>query len=409
MSLERPEERQRKRCRSPEVNITKGSLGKKRSKSFSPTRPVEKELEFDYRMDSKNRLHVNFPRTGRVHVFNRAGKFHSSTIETHANDLFKVVGTDIKAQNKHAVSITCDNGPDWSHKSPLTQLYMGRLWRDLDLDYLVLVSYAPGHSAENMIEHAWAPLGKFLVGVTLPAALPGEDLPPCRQSGLSSDAKEKKEAKVLDNAIDQLNRLWNDRNFHGHKITSTKVPCLEHHSTNQYNDYQTVKGFFNAGIKARAENEDYRLICQEYKFLMQHCKKSTYRLEFVKCKADFCMHCRSHPVRAVSLMALLQKFENKLVSPTRSPTHPGSFATFLEVAFSPLIIKTSDLDEELPSLKSRGLNNRCFEKGCHYIFSSDADAKRHQRLVHGETPSSTRKSGSAGSVGSNAKKQKTVH
>ena len=109
--------------------------------------------------------------------------------------------------NKHAVSITCDNGPDWSHKSPLTQMYMGRIWRDLNLDYLVLVSYAPGHSADNMIEHEWAPLGKFLVGVTLPATLPGDNLPPCRQSGLTSDIKEKKEAKVLDNAIDQLNSL----------------------------------------------------------------------------------------------------------------------------------------------------------------------------------------------------------
>ena len=405
MRLERSEERHRERCRSPQArtaNVTQERH--QRSRSLSPSGLIRKDAEFDYRVDTNNRLHVNFPRTGSVHVFNRASKFHAATVKTHANDLFKVLTGDIKEKSKYAVSITCDNGPDWSHKSPLTQLYMGRIWRDHDLDYLVLVSYAPGHSAENMIEHAWAPLGRYLVGVTLSAKLPGEDLPPCRQSGLTQEEKKSKEARVLDSAIDQLNSVWSNRTFHGHPVTSAKIPCLENPASKTYDDYTTVKGFFEAGVRVRAENPAYRNIGMEYKFMMQHCIKSTYRLEFIKCQAPSCFHCRSHPVRAVSLLSLLRKFGSKLFSPTRSLTHPSSFETFLELAFSPLISERSELDEELPSLKSRGLNTRCHEPGCYYIIASEADAKRHKLLVHDSSTGLKKKQSKTTCI--KAKKQK---
>lgn len=394
MRLERPVNTHPIRSKSPQEKSLVGmkTVIPRRSRSASPERNMKCNSE-DYRYDTHNRLHVNYPRTGRLHVFNRAMKFHSSTVETHANDLMKVLSFDINAEKKYAVSIACDNGPDWSFKSPLTQTYMGRIWRDLNLDYLVLVSYAPGHSAENMIEHAWAPLGKFLVGVTLPATLPGENVPPCRQSGLTRLEKEIKEAKVLDKAIDHLNEFWSNRTYHGYTIASSKVPCYEETASKKYNDYQIVKGFFDAGIKARAENEAFRNVNDEYKLLVQHCIKSTYRLEFIKCQVMSCQHCGTRPIHAMSMMAFLRKFGSRMFSPTPSVSIPGSFSTFLELSFSQLSQRRSDLDENCPSIKSKGpyQDTKCNSQGCNYIFSSAADAKRHQTLIYGHNSTSTKK------------------
>ena len=94
-----------------------------------------------------------------------------------------------------------------------------------------------------MVECAWAHFGIILVGVTLLAKHPREVLPSLE------------------------------------KTTSTKEPGLEHHSSKAYNDYQT--GGFDAGIKARAENNDYIQMSQVYKFLIHHCRKSTSRLDLL--------------------------------------------------------------------------------------------------------------------------------
>ena len=54
-------------------------------------------------------------------------------------------------------------------KSLLTFIYMGRMFRDEDLDGLVLTSYCAGLSAYNPIEHFWAHLSKQLSGAVLDA------------------------------------------------------------------------------------------------------------------------------------------------------------------------------------------------------------------------------------------------
>lgn len=379
MRLHRSDNRLPIRSKSPEERVR--PMGTTiRARSLSPVQRNKCEVN-SYRYDSHNRLHVNFPKTGPVHVFNRAMKFHTSTIETHANDLTEILLYDVNKENKTAVSITCDNGPDWNFKSPLTHLYMGRLWRDIGLDYLVLVSFAPGHSAENMIEHAWAPLCKYLAGVTLPASLPGEDKPPCKQRGITIKERERKEAEVLDLAIEKLNMFW-DKKFDGHPINSKKVACLEEAKSKKYNDYGTVKKFFDSGVKKQSEHEEFKQIGKEYKFLMQHCRKTTNCLEFIKCRSAACVHCQHHPVQARSLMNLLNKHGGNMFSPTPSSSVPDSYNTFLELAFSPLCNKICYLDEECPSVNEKeGEDVKC-QQGCNYIFSSAADAKRHKTLIH---------------------------
>ena len=140
-----------------------------------------------YTTDKLGRSRVNWPRSGTLYVYNRASAFQSSTLEAHANDLFKILSNEAVREDKGAAFIIADGGPDWSVKSQHVLISHGRLWRDLDFDYYTVLNYAPGDSRLNPIEHKWAPLSALLTSVTLPITIPGEDLPPCMQSNLSSE------------------------------------------------------------------------------------------------------------------------------------------------------------------------------------------------------------------------------
>jgi hypothetical protein len=69
--------------------------------------------------------------------------------------LRKIIEPEIAKTGKKAVLLVTDNGSDWNPKSMSVFLNDGRLWRDLHLNVLDHTTYAAGHSAVNMIEHAW--------------------------------------------------------------------------------------------------------------------------------------------------------------------------------------------------------------------------------------------------------------
>ena len=96
---------------------------------------VEKQCKF--KRDKLGRLHVQYTRTGELFVFDQATKFKGSSAQSHANDLYKVLLEHVVQRDHAAACIVSDNGADWSMKSLLTIIAMGRLWRDLDLDVLI--------------------------------------------------------------------------------------------------------------------------------------------------------------------------------------------------------------------------------------------------------------------------------
>ena len=75
------------------------------------------------------------------------------------------------------------------------------MWQDIGLDGLCLVSYMPGFSGFNMIEHAWVPLTNAPTGVTLPNTLEGEVKLTAEQSNLSPEEVNQKENKVFHHAL----------------------------------------------------------------------------------------------------------------------------------------------------------------------------------------------------------------
>jgi hypothetical protein len=370
MRLEKP---LRSRSQSPE-NTTFTTITKKRSKSLSPTRHNDKSVQ-EFKRDKHGRLHIIYPRTGTLHVYNYPGKFHSTTSMTHSRDLKKILQSDILRENKAAVAVLCDNGPDWSFKSQLTIFYMGRLWRDMDLDYLTVCSYAPRHSAFNMIEHAWSKLSKLLVGVTLSAMLPGEDRPPFQQK-LSEQELHNKEALVFDKAVDDLNSYWSGetRTYDGFRIQSEGVKCIDSNLEADKIEYEKVKKFFKMGKKNIEPH--LQSLQKEHTFFTKHCCKRTYVIEFLKCTDPECSHCAQRPIRAKKLVNFLRSCGGHSLVPVPSPTITGSYKTYLEFADAKSIARSQISVCSTVSKKPGSLSQVCHACS-RYIFSSATDQKRH--------------------------------
>eukprot|EP00117_Sycon_ciliatum_P043397 scpid28652/ scgid31427/ len=373
--------RPQRRCRSLSSQPVERHQSEQRSQS-EPRTTTEQAPNFtgrQFRVDKLGRLHVNYPRTGRLHVVNRASKFHQSNAQAHANDLSKIVKQEKFLRGQQSLCLTTDNGPDYSMKSLQTFLYIGRLWRDSDLDVLIQTSYAPGHSAHNMIEHAWAPISRKLAGVTLPITLEGEDKPPCQQSGLNSSEREEKEVEVFDNAIRMLNPYWNDKLYDTFPISSRGIPAKDRPAP--YDDAQPVAAFNEAGIREIESKPELKAIQAELQFFAKHSVRSTSLLQFCKCADSACGHCSTRPVRSVQLVNFLRSCPGGHIPlPTPSHGHSGHFMTFLETK----AVVEAGQGNRLVGLASApsATSGKLCKYGCKWLLMSRAASERHELVLH---------------------------
>ena len=104
--------------------------------------------------------------------------FNKESAMSHSNDLMDCLRPVVDSSKKKAFVMVVDNGPDWCRHSVMTVLVMGRVWEYMDLDYLLLTSYAPGDSKFNPIEHAWAAITRWCSGLVLHNSLEGESTCP---------------------------------------------------------------------------------------------------------------------------------------------------------------------------------------------------------------------------------------
>ena len=96
-----------------------------------------------------------------------------------------------------------DGGPDWSTACLLNAFFYMRLWRDCNLDLLVITSFVACYSAYNPIEHLWSPSSKKLSSVRLKAVDGGDQHPPCHLSDLSGTQRCEKETREFDKAVSE--------------------------------------------------------------------------------------------------------------------------------------------------------------------------------------------------------------
>jgi hypothetical protein len=162
--------------------------------------------------------------------------FQKDSALTHHGDLYTLLQP--LTEKKKAVTIVSDNGPDWHRNSAKTFLAMGRLRRDFKLDYLLLVSYAPGDSKFNPIEHSWAPITIWWSGLVLPAP-----------------AHQPTEA-VMNNAMNTLQASLNDKSYDGFPITTSYIAC-ESPTEAIYNEEADIDRLSKASM--RAINSDEKL------------------------------------------------------------------------------------------------------------------------------------------------------
>ena len=166
-----------------------------------------------FTVDKLGQKHFQCPYTDPATVTVHLSRFNSSSIQTHANAIKPLLEV-AKTQGKTNVITIVDGGPDWSTGSIVNALFFIRLWCDCNLDMLVATSFAARYSVYNLTEHLWSPFSKHLTSIHL-SAVDGEDsLPPFRISGISTQEKQKKEARVFNEAIKQVCSVyWKDADF----------------------------------------------------------------------------------------------------------------------------------------------------------------------------------------------------
>ena len=186
----------------------------------------------------------------------------------HANDMLPLIKSAKETSEKSFLTIVGDNGPDMSPASYMNVFYFRRLWRDIDVTKLTAITYPSGRSAYGLIEHAWSPLCNKLTGVTLPASLEGEELPPNKQSGLTKEELERKSAEMLDNTSEMLAECWNNVSYDGHAVLPAVIKS--HNNKSCYNDHYNINRLVYAALKSQEEDEVLMKLATEYKFLCFH-------------------------------------------------------------------------------------------------------------------------------------------
>ena len=232
--------------------------------------------------DKLGRQIYKYPATGPIWVFNRAVKYQSASVSDHISDVRNILKWNPDLKKPVQVFLT-DGGPDWTPKSSLTAFFLGRFWKNENLDMVIACTNAPGWSRFNPIEHIWSSLSKFLAGVSLPSCMPGENKPPCLQSDLSEDERKIKEYTVFDSAVKDLNSYWDGRTHDGFNISSVGVSCTgvlqskneNLNYTNFDTDYEKVKEMFACSLKKIKADESLNNLLVEWQYYVKHMDKRT--------------------------------------------------------------------------------------------------------------------------------------
>ena len=107
----------------------------------------------------------------------RSCKHDKSTSYTHMVDLKKLLtgeecgqewksaAVDSEGKSRPVLILRPDGGPDQNPRHPRNQNVYGKLFKDLDLDTLIVALYPEGYSAFNPVERRMAPLSRELIGV----------------------------------------------------------------------------------------------------------------------------------------------------------------------------------------------------------------------------------------------------
>lgn len=216
-----------------------------------------------------------------------------------------------------------------------------------------------------------------------PLKVPGETATPFEQ-GLKGADLDAKMRLIFNFAMKACSQMWKRVKHDGiyptimHPVYSKPT---DHSESDIDAEHERLHSIFKNGT-FKQSSEDTKLL----KFLINHCTRSAYKLEFVRCSDRRCSHCSKLPRKETQFVQFLRKHGDRFPDPTLSdvrratPTHPRQYYTTLRETLHAPASSSAVLDADLPS-KNKTIFGQC-NNGCRYVFLSAADKKRHRTLMH---------------------------
>ena len=322
--------------------------------------------------DSHGRKHFITPHSGPSYVFLRPSKLLPVNMETHNGDIAPMM-KKITSDDKSAVLLISDRGPDRCQEYYANEYFYYMLWKQYKLDILIVTSFAPGYSAYNPIEHLWAPLSRSLTGVKGNPITDGDDRPPAYMAGLSTLERTQKEIGVFDREMGKVQKYWEEKTFDGWPIITQAVEsnqCLRDIDT----EYERVKAYFKS--KKSKINPSFKDIHKNWREAMKHIDRRNCELIIKKCKIS-CQHCCENPVKAKELMAFVET--HSIFDPQPSSSIKDSYHSFLEM--------TELEKDKIDPPNSHFKVNRKVDIGkCQFcpswVFTSETEKNAHNSSFH---------------------------
>ena len=313
--------------------------------------------------DKYDRTFFENPKAGQFHVYNRSYRFQNSNPETHVNDIYNIMQTYQENSKPKILAFLCDNGPDFNPASLNVFFCMGELWKKLDLDQLIICSYAPHCSKFNPIEIAWGTLSQALAQITLVS-----DHEKYQYKNNDEDLK-----KLFSQAQDELSDIWSKTSYAQTFVKCTNIKPDSKESP--YNRYEELKDVLKRG-KNHEKNIEYK---ENIQFLLTHCVKRAYYLHFKKCQKSECTHCKGSPIKNQEALKVLEKFENQLPMPILLEDFYNSekYPSFLDLINNESLLKPYHQEREKYINKAKKENIICTK--CEWLYESNADLQKHKR------------------------------
>ncbi|CAF1559070.1 unnamed protein product, partial [Didymodactylos carnosus] len=157
----------------------------------------------------------------------------------------------------------------------------------INLDVLIINSYAANDSKYNPVERTLSYLSKQLTSVVLNRKI----------------SNKTSEQDNLDNAVTILCSYWDKKFYDSYQISC--IPVISH-SILLYSGHSDRINLLKA--EKYRENSQNKGIHDKFRFFMKHCRRSKYLILFIKCDDPNCYHCSTKPITAQETVKLLTVF-----------------------------------------------------------------------------------------------------
>ena len=288
-------------------------------------------------VDSVGRSRWKTPRSGNLFFFLRK----ESNPLTDAWDVTKC----LKGSKKPVGVVVVDNcvsdglGPS----GHVAFLCLGMMWLHAGLDVLIVTSYAPNRSFQNMVELLFGWVSQRLAGNVI---------------------SEDPDAAMLDirNLVDGMRD--------GYSVLCDIPPDGP---PADWPSYDTLPAFTRSSNKQIRSDESLREVYERFLFFLDHCDRRTNLLAFIRCSKKNCP-CAKKPWRAKRFRAELDHLKG-LPTSIPHPAHADHFLSYAEHREQRL---NADPDTHQPSFAK--CPGRCTL--CRYVFKGENDKAVHNRLRH---------------------------